>query len=65
MVCTRGDVEHDVVAAERWSDDSDVGQMGTAKHGVVRNQDIALLQLATPELSLFLDASRHTAQMDW
>lgn len=54
-----GDVEDDIVVAEGWGDDGDIGQMSSAVRGMVGDQDIAALQLTTPDFGLFFDASGH------
>ena len=65
MVGTRRDVEDDFVRfRESRSDDGYIGEMCSAIHGVVGDENITLLELAAPESGLFADTSGHATKMD-
>ena len=55
MVGARCDIEDNVFVTERWSDDGDVRQMSSSKHGMVGYEYVSSLQLAFPNLGLLSD----------
>lgn len=64
MMSSRGHVEDDSVSTEGRSDDSNVRQVCTAEHGMVRDQNVAAFEFASPHGRLLSNASRHTTKMD-
>lgn len=66
MVTSRCDIEYDLISAllEDWCHDCYVWQVRPTRNRVVRNQDIAILQLSQPVFVLVTDGKLHGAQMD-
>ena len=61
MMCTRSNIEYDFFAVESWCDDGDIRQMGSTKLRMVRDNDIAGLELASPYPCLGRNTGGHTS----
>lgn len=64
VVGTSRSPEDNLALMESGHDDSQVGKVGATGSGVVRQQDVALLEGVAMDLRLIADGMRHRTQVD-